>query len=601
MNIPQGIEGKASWISVVTSARVLEHPLVWSAMTAVFILIGYFWLQYYTLPYSTELAEENQTTVNVSSNPEKIDIGSQVKSHWNPDIYKKIDALEVMPISDLKDDTRADDYRRIIELEAKLLPLLESAFQYMNAENYVLPKEANAWSMYREVLTLDPAHGTAISGQQQILQTLQENAEVAVSKKQYENTERWLIQLDEIMPGNPFQTGLRKQIAEQISEELLQAEEAQKEVEKLSRLKAALDDANLTIRTDPPKLRAAFDLYARALEIDPENSTAISGLRNIHTIRIDRVKTAISLDDLVSAQEELARLEETDAPDEQLTNLIAAIDERQKEMDKVEQTKLAEENATEDDEANSKLQAQIAANQKALDSAAMADISLNDAGQNATIELTENSADPEASQQVPEEIAILFADKIEIQGVAVNAPTKPLDVVESATEEIADSDKKINQLENGINAYYAGDYNIAFEALHPLAEDGVARAQFRLGIMYFQGRTVVKNTDLATQWIAQALPTILRAAQQETAWAQSDLGTAYEMGIGVQKDLARSADWYKRAADLNYAGAQTNLGVLYGTGEGVNYDRQLAVYWLKRAAAQGDKVAQDNLKILNAR
>lgn len=123
MNIPQGIEGKASWLAVATSARVLGHPLVWSVMTAIFILIGYFWLQYHALPYSIELAAESAEKVNVSStqlNPNDID--SDIKSHWNPEIYQQIETSDVMPISNDQDDNRADDYRRILELEAKLLP-----------------------------------------------------------------------------------------------------------------------------------------------------------------------------------------------------------------------------------------------------------------------------------------------------------------------------------------------------------------------------------------------------------------------------------------------------------------------------------------------
>ena len=119
--------------------------------------------------------------------------------------------------------------------------------------------------------------------------------------------------------------------------------------------------------------------------------------------------------------------------------------------------------------------------------------------------------------------------------------------------------------------------------------------------MYYQGRTVVKNEDIARKWIVQSLPAVLRAAQSGQAWAQSDLGTAYELGIGVKQDISRAASLYQKAARQGYAGAQTNLGVLYGTGEGVKYDRKAAIYWLKKAAAQGDKIAQGNLFILNAR
>ena len=60
-----------------------------------------------------------------------------------------------------------------------------------------------------------------------------------------------------------------------------------------------------------------------------------------------------------------------------------------------------------------------------------------------------------------------------------------------------------------------------------------------------------------------------RTAQAGQAWAQADLGTAYELGVGVILDPERTAAWYLKSANQGYAGAQANLGVLYGNGSGV--------------------------------
>ena len=124
------------------------------------------------------------------------------------------------------------------------------------------------------------------------------------------------------------------------------------------------------------------------------------------------------------------------------------------------------------------------------------------------------------------------------------------------------------------------------------------RAQFRIGVMYRYGRSVAENPDLSERWFNRALPAILQLAQRGQAWAQTDLGTAYELGISLKQDFQRAAYWYRQAADQGYAGAQTNLGVLYANGEGVSYSRQEAVYWLKQAAEQGDLVAIENLRIM---
>ena len=142
------------------------------------------------------------------------------------------------------------------------------------------------------------------------------------------------------------------------------------------------------------------------------------------------------------------------------------------------------------------------------------------------------------------------------------------------------------------------DYDGAAGKIKIATPAGNPRAQFRIGVMYRYGRSVAKNPDLSEKWFTEALPDILKLAQQGLPWAQTDLGTAYELGISLNQDFERAAYWYKLAAQQEYAGAQTNLGVLYANGEGVDYSRSEAVFWLKKAAKQGDLVAIENLKIM---
>ena len=54
-----------------------------------------------------------------------------------------------------------------------------------------------------------------------------------------------------------------------------------------------------------------------------------------------------------------------------------------------------------------------------------------------------------------------------------------------------------------------------------------------------------------------------KAAEQNYAWAQCNLGVCYANGQGVAKDEAEAVKWYRKAAEQNYAGAQYNLGVCY--------------------------------------
>ena len=112
------------------------------------------------------------------------------------------------------------------------------------------------------------------------------------------------------------------------------------------------------------------------------------------------------------------------------------------------------------------------------------------------------------------------------------------------------------------------------------------------------GRSVDQNQEIAERWILASLPTILRLAQQGVAWAQADLGVAYELGIALKQDFTQAAYWYQRSASQNSASAQTNLAVLYANGTGVHYNRPKAIELLKKAASQGDSVAKNNLRIM---
>lgn len=57
-----------------------------------------------------------------------------------------------------------------------------------------------------------------------------------------------------------------------------------------------------------------------------------------------------------------------------------------------------------------------------------------------------------------------------------------------------------DQLGDGLAAWQRGDYTIALRLLKPLAEQGVANAQFVLGIVYADGRGVPQNHAEAAKW-----------------------------------------------------------------------------------------------------
>ena len=55
--------------------------------------------------------------------------------------------------------------------------------------------------------------------------------------------------------------------------------------------------------------------------------------------------------------------------------------------------------------------------------------------------------------------------------------------------------------DKGLEAHEAGDYATALQEWRPLAEQGNARVQTLLGIMYFRGEGVLQDNVLAHMWL----------------------------------------------------------------------------------------------------
>jgi TPR repeat protein len=95
--------------------------------------------------------------------------------------------------------------------------------------------------------------------------------------------------------------------------------------------------------------------------------------------------------------------------------------------------------------------------------------------------------------------------------------------------------------DKGWEAYKRRDYETALREWRPLAEQGSAAAQYRLGVMYFHGIVVEKDFKMARDWYE-------RAARQGDARAAYELGVMYELGRGVWQDERQAAYWFQQGA-----------------------------------------------------
>jgi TPR repeat protein len=153
------------------------------------------------------------------------------------------------------------------------------------------------------------------------------------------------------------------------------------------------------------------------------------------------------------------------------------------------------------------------------------------------------------------------------------------------------------------------------------AEQGNAEAQVQLGRCYCSGNGLKYNFEKAKYWFTKALEQnndeakdmlshlegIIKAEQDLIDIAskgdenyQSLLGLNYAEGNGAPKDPEKAVHWFEKAAEQGNAISQTELGVCYAEGFGVKQDFEKAQYWLTKAAEQDQQEAKDTLMDLPA-
>ena len=123
------------------------------------------------------------------------------------------------------------------------------------------------------------------------------------------------------------------------------------------------------------------------------------------------------------------------------------------------------------------------------------------------------------------------------------------------------------------------------------AEWGDMEAQFKLGMMYYEGKGAPKNFAEAIKWFR-------RSADQGQATAQFNLGTIYYNGQGVPKNRVEALAWYRKSAEQGLAAAQNVLGDVYFDGQAVLQDYAEAARWFRKAAHQGYVASQAKLGVM---
>ena len=147
--------------------------------------------------------------------------------------------------------------------------------------------------------------------------------------------------------------------------------------------------------------------------------------------------------------------------------------------------------------------------------------------------------------------------------------------------------------EDGYAAVKREDYATAIKLWRPLAEQGDAKAQFSIGVMYANGHGFTKDNKKAVKWYRLA-------AEQGHAAAQSNLGVMYSFGWGVLQDYKEAVKWYRLAAEQGHVTGQFNLASMYDNGQGVLQDYVRAHMWYNLASSAGgsqDSTSTENREL----
>lgn len=120
--------------------------------------------------------------------------------------------------------------------------------------------------------------------------------------------------------------------------------------------------------------------------------------------------------------------------------------------------------------------------------------------------------------------------------------------------------------------------------------NGIADAQFKLGVMYDEGRGVLTDDSQAVIWYR-------KAAEQDDPKAQVNLGIMFANGEGVPKDETQALFWYRKAAEQGYTIGQILLATAYRNGEGAPLDEVEAYAWFNLASVSEKSARLDRDKI----
>jgi len=141
------------------------------------------------------------------------------------------------------------------------------------------------------------------------------------------------------------------------------------------------------------------------------------------------------------------------------------------------------------------------------------------------------------------------------------------------------------RFDEGMVAYYSGNYGKAMEVWRPLAKEGHARAQFHVGRLYGRGEGVPQDFLKAVGWYK-------KAGAIGDRHALFELGEIHLHGTGVRRAPWKAARYHAKALVAGEERSRAVLDSFFGIAHMDPVDWRKVVKRLKVGAKEGDAFAQ---------
>lgn len=185
----------------------------------------------------------------------------------------------------------------------------------------VSESDGSAQSLYRRVLKNDPANREAKDGLRRVAQALLMSADAAIEDRDIEVASRLLSQAAALAPGSDELRHAQARLRDLGESRDIEDERSQLDAADIEQVRQLLVQGTAAARRgalmDPPQ-SSAYDYYRAALAIDPDNVSAMDGLRELPELARRRFRDHLLDGELSAALAELDVIRQL-APDDPLT------------------------------------------------------------------------------------------------------------------------------------------------------------------------------------------------------------------------------------------------------------------------------------------